>query len=64
MTMTEKTATVEKVACEVCLKEVPMSEAKVAEAADYVVYVCGLECYDKWVRQAQESAAPSDSPVR
>ena len=38
----------EKVACEVCMKEIPRSEAKVEEAADYVVHFCGLECYEKW----------------
>ena len=37
-----------KVKCEVCLKEIPRSEAKSAEAIDYVVYFCGLECYEKW----------------
>ena len=36
------------VACDVCLKEIPRSEAKVEEASDYVVHFCGLECYDKW----------------
>lgn len=36
------------VPCEVCLTEIPLSEAKVEEAADYVAHFCGLECYDKW----------------
>ena len=40
-----------KVTCEVCLKEVPRSEAKSEEATDYVLYFCGLECYDKWKKQ-------------
>lgn len=38
----------ELVPCEVCLKEIPRSEAKVDEASDYVAYFCGLDCYDKW----------------
>ncbi len=38
----------ELVPCEVCLTEIPLSEAKVEEASDYVAYFCGLECYDKW----------------
>ena len=38
----------EKIACSVCLKEVPISEAKSEEATDYVVHFCGLECYEKW----------------
>lgn len=40
-----------KVSCDVCLKEIPKSEAKVEEAADYVAYFCGLECYDKWHKE-------------
>ena len=37
-----------KVKCEVCLKEIPQSEAKSAEAIDYVLYFCGLDCYERW----------------
>jgi len=44
-----------RVPCEVCLKEVPKSEAAMAEARDYVAYFCGLECYDKWRREREES---------
>ncbi|MCU7800513.1 MAG: DUF3330 domain-containing protein [gamma proteobacterium symbiont of Lucinoma myriamae] len=47
----EQTAEVEKVACEVCLNKIPVSEAKSAEATDYVAYFCGLDCYDKWKHQ-------------
>lgn len=36
------------VKCEVCMKEVPQSEAKSAEARDYVMHFCGLDCYSKW----------------
>ena len=41
-----------KVKCDICMKEIPQSEAKSAEATDYVMHFCGLECYAKW--QAQE----------
>ena len=41
----------EKVACEICLKEVPISEAKSEEATDYFLHFCGLECYEKWKKQ-------------
>jgi hypothetical protein len=46
-----------RVACEICLREIPASEARIAEATDYVLYFCGLECYDKWRNQedAQET---------
>ena len=54
--MTEKNETTEgeMIACEVCLKEIPISEAKVEEATDYVSYFCGLECYDKWKAQEKK----------
>jgi hypothetical protein len=51
MTTGDKPVDVERVACEVCLKEVPRSEATVPEATDYVVYFCGLDCYQKWKSQ-------------
>lgn len=47
--MSEKElSTEELVACEVCLKEVPASDAETSETADYVAHFCGLECYDQW----------------
>ncbi len=36
------------VSCEVCLEQVPSSEAKMEEANDYVLYFCGLDCYGIW----------------
>ncbi|MDD3449714.1 MAG: DUF3330 domain-containing protein [Gammaproteobacteria bacterium] len=36
------------VSCEVCMKEIPVSEAKTAEAVDYVAHFCGLQCFEKW----------------
>ena len=38
----------ELVACDVCLKEVPKSEAMSPEATEYVMHFCGLECYEQW----------------
>ena len=43
-----------KVACEVCLKEIPLSEAKNEEATDYVYHFCGSDCYTKWKEQNQK----------
>ncbi|UJP04671.1 MAG: DUF3330 domain-containing protein [Nitrosomonas sp.] len=45
----------ETIACSVCLKEIPVSEARSEEATDYVMYYCSLDCYDKWKNQSQES---------
>lgn len=50
----EKQSDVEKIKCEECLKWVPKSEAKIEEAADYFRNFCGLECYEKWVKNNNE----------
>ena len=36
---------------EVCMKEVPIDEATNPETADYIVFFCGLECFEQWVSQ-------------
>ena len=41
------------ISCEICMKEIPVSEAKSSEASDYVYHFCGLECYEKWKKQEQ-----------
>ena len=46
----------EKVACEICLKEIPLSESKSEEAVGYVSHFCGLDCYEQWRHQK-----PSDN---
>jgi hypothetical protein len=43
-----------KINCEICLKEVPQSEAKSTEAEEYIIWFCGLECYEKW-RNAKDN---------
>lgn len=50
----EKSVETDKVACEVCLKEIPRSEAKTEEAMDYVVHFCGLDCYQKWHQEESD----------
>jgi hypothetical protein len=42
------------VSCEVCLKEIPVSEAKSEEASGYVAHFCGLECYAIWEAQQRK----------
>ncbi len=44
-----------KIACDICRKEVPLSEAKVPEAADYVAHFCGLECYEQWHKDSEKA---------
>ena len=38
----------ELIQCEICLTEIPASDAETAETADYVAHFCGLECYQQW----------------
>lgn len=52
---------VKQVSCQVCHKEVPLSEAKVAEAADYVAHFCGLECYAEWKRRSEQAGRQGDA---
>lgn len=51
-----------QVSCEVCMKEVPMSEATSVEATDYVLHFCGLECYAKW-KAASENPDSKVEPL-
>ncbi|MGC2166751.1 MAG: DUF3330 domain-containing protein [Gallionella sp.] len=54
--MNQEDVTMERelVACEICLKEVPQSEAAIPEATDYVTHFYGLECYELWKRQGEQ----------
>ncbi len=45
---------VEKIPCDVCRKEVPLSEAMIPEAEEYVAHFCGLECYEKWKQESNQ----------
>ena len=51
MKQMEEVVAVELIECDICLREIPVSEAVSCEASDYVTYYCGLECYDKWKKQ-------------
>lgn len=53
--MSERQSVIDRVPCEICLKEIPASEAKTAEAVDYVAYFCGLDCYTKWKEQKEQA---------
>ena len=63
MTKKGTTAAPEKVACTICRKEVPISEAIVPEAADYVAHFCGVKCYDTWRRQPDDTFSQQDIPT-
>lgn len=46
-----------QVKCEVCLKEIPQSEAVNPEAQDYVLFFCGVDCYSRWNEEAARQKA-------
>jgi hypothetical protein len=48
------------VSCAVCDHEVPLSEVVVAEATDYVVYLCGLDCYQRWRERGDDASYPDE----
>lgn len=57
MATNETQARAQLVKCDVCMKEVPASEAKSAEASDYVAHFCGLDCYYQWRKQTDKARA-------
>ncbi|HBV21785.1 MAG TPA: DUF3330 domain-containing protein [Nitrosomonas sp.] len=44
----------ETIACEICMKEIPVSETISDEASDYVVHYCSVDCYAKWKEQNEK----------
>ena len=60
MSESEKPVKLESVACEICLKEIPKSEAKTGEAGDYVLYFYGLDCYEKWQDEDENVSKTSE----
>ena len=62
MVTSDQQGDAEHIACEMCLKEVPVSEAVIPEATDYFVHFCGLECYEKWKTQGGKAKDGEMSP--
>jgi Domain of unknown function (DUF3330) len=48
----------ELISCEVCFREVPVSQAKNEEGSEYVMHYFGLECYSRWKQQSGEESPP------
>lgn len=51
------------VKCEVCFRELPLSEAQCVDARSYVAHVCGTQCYEEWEEEemrerTQEAGEP------
>jgi hypothetical protein len=53
MSDTQEPGYTAKVSCDVCLEEIPLSEARSEEGQEYVRYFCGLECFDTWENRAE-----------
>ena len=49
----------QQASCQVCLHEVPLSEAVVPEGVDYMMYFCGLDCYAAWKARASALGNPT-----
>lgn len=62
MTTSNVPVEVEIVACEQCLREIPVSEAVVPEASDYVAHFCGLQCYEKWKNLRDQPGVRPEPP--
>jgi hypothetical protein len=62
-TVTESRENETQVACEICLREIPLSEARSDEASDYVRYFCGLDCYDQWHTRAKQAKEHQETEV-
>ncbi len=48
--------TPERVSCSVCHKEIPLSSALTPQVEDYVLYFCGIECYEEFAAEQKSSA--------
>jgi hypothetical protein len=47
-----------RVACAVCLKEIPHSVAHSHEGPDYVLHFCGDTCFVKWQEGEPQAGKP------
>lgn len=54
ITQVEEIIEVDLIACEICLKEVPLADAATPETDDYVAHFCGLACYALWKQQGRK----------
>jgi hypothetical protein len=58
MANNDKPVDSEIISCEICMKEVPLSDAITPETHDYVAHFCGLACYAQW--KAQDGKKSTD----
>ncbi len=51
--------TPERISCSVCRREIPLSSALTPQGEDYVLYFCGIECYEEFAAE-QRSEPPQE----
>jgi hypothetical protein len=61
MTPSDKPGDATLVSCEVCLKEIPKSEASVPEAVNYFVYFCGPTAIRSGTTTGRHASGANDS---
>jgi YHS domain-containing protein len=54
----------DRVACQVCGRELPVSEALVSEARDYIYHFCSNECLARFEQQARRNFGVPDDDER
>jgi hypothetical protein len=64
MTTVKRPIESELLHCDVCMQEIPKSEAHNTEVEDYVMHFCGLECYAQWQQQAPPAKKTQRSQKR
>jgi hypothetical protein len=52
--VTDGPANVEQVTCETCLMAVPLSGWAISAPVGYVLYLCGLDCRERWKALSEE----------
>lgn len=53
----------DRVACEVCLMEIPRDLTRSDEAVGYVHYFCGESCYAEWREGAEQEKYSTPPPA-
>ena len=51
------------VSCNICLSEIPESVAMSSEGDEYTQHYCGIECYEKW-REDNEESSTADEKIK
>lgn len=54
----------ELVSCRICRKEIPLSSAFTPQGAEYIEYFCGIECYEEFLAEAQQTPSQRESPPK